>query len=49
MSIESVVIKPGNVLVSSGKGGADEEPVFSHNSTYLLEYLLALRKNFSSK
>lgn len=49
-SIKSILIKLENISLSSGNGGADEEPVlFSQGSIYLLEYLPELRKNFSSK
>lgn len=47
MSIESIIIKPENISVSSGNGGGpDDEPMlFFQDSIYLLEYLPILRKN----
>lgn len=44
-SIESILIKPENISVSSRNGGADEERVlFFQDSIYLLEHLPILRK-----
>lgn len=45
VTLECITLKPENISLSSGNGGADEEPVvFSQDSVYVLEYLPVLRK-----